>query len=76
MKKEVYDKLAATGKYLNTGKVLIGLRYQPRPKELSQDEETMQSILLGDYHRRVSVGTVVYLAALAILLAVLVWVFR
>lgn len=48
MKKEVYDRLAASGRYYNTGKVLIGLQYLPRKHyRMSRDEERIQSALLG-----------------------------
>ena len=46
---EVYKRLASTGKYVNTGKVLIGLSYVPRPLEMTQSEEFIQGILLGSY---------------------------
>lgn len=46
---EVYKRLASTGKYVNTGKVLIGLSYVPRPPEMTQSEEFIQGILLGSY---------------------------
>ncbi len=45
---KVYKELAATGKYVNTGKVLIGVQYVPRNTNLmSQDAERLQSALLG-----------------------------
>ena len=48
MKPEVYKKLAATGRYYNTGKVLIGVQHVPRQKRMmSKDEERIQSALLG-----------------------------
>jgi hypothetical protein len=44
----VYKKLAACGKYHDTGKVLIGLQYQPPTRHLmGPDEEIVQRILLG-----------------------------
>ena len=39
-------KLAATGKYYNTGKVLIGVAYEPRVRRLSYDERIVQDLLL------------------------------
>ena len=44
---KVFKELAATGKYVNTGKVLIGLRYQRPPQEMTQSEEFIQGVLLG-----------------------------
>lgn len=44
---EVYKKLASTGKYVNTGKVLIGLSYVPKPPQMTQSEEFIQGVLLG-----------------------------
>lgn len=46
MKPEIYRKLAASERYLNTGKVLIGLQYVPKPRQMSREEERIQSILL------------------------------
>lgn len=48
MKPEVYQRLAATGRYYNTGKVLIGVQHVPRQKHMmSKDEERLQAALLG-----------------------------
>lgn len=47
MKPEIYDRLAASGRYLNTGKVLIGLQYVPKPRQLSFEEERIQRIMLN-----------------------------
>jgi hypothetical protein len=44
---KVYKQLASSGRYVNTGKVLIGLSYQPRPPAMTQGEELIQGILLG-----------------------------
>jgi len=46
---QVFKELAATGKYFNTGKVLIGLTYQPKPAPVTPDEAFLQNILLGNY---------------------------
>lgn len=46
---KVYKELASTGKYVNTGKVLIGLSYVPKPPQMTQSEELIQGILLGSY---------------------------
>lgn len=43
----VHRELALTGKYVNTGKVLIGVSYQPCRKTLSPEEECIQSAILG-----------------------------
>ena len=48
MKTEIYQRLASTGRYHNTGKVLIGLQYVPRQRRMmSRDEERLQAVLLG-----------------------------
>lgn len=44
--KITHEQLAATGKYYNTGKVLIGLAYTPRVRKPSYDERIIQNILL------------------------------
>jgi len=69
VKPEIYDKLAATGKYFNTGKVLIGLQYQPRPQQMNRDEEIMQGILLGVHRPYFGYGFVLYLVVLFIVMA-------
>lgn len=72
MKPEIYEKLAACGRYHNTGKVLIGLQYEPRQKiVMTRDDEIIQLIMLG--HRlpcpwREYLGWAAYTAAVAGLL--------
>jgi hypothetical protein len=66
---QVYKDLAATGKYYNTGKVLIGLSYVPKPPEMTQSEEFMQNILLGNYRPLVSDRTMVYLTVVLVVCA-------
>ena len=66
---KVFNKLAATGKYVNTGKVLIGLAYVPRPARMSEDEEFLQNILLGNYRLLVRDRTIMFFALLLVLLA-------
>ena len=66
---QVYKDLAATGKYYNTGKVLIGLSYVPKPPEMTQSEEFMQNILLGNYRPLVSDRTMVYLTVALVVCA-------
>ena len=45
----VYKQLASCGRYHDTGKVLIGLQYQPKNHNLmGPDEELVQRILLGE----------------------------
>ena len=46
---KVYNELAATGKFVDTGKVLIGVTYQHKPPEMTPDEEFLQDVLLGNY---------------------------
>lgn len=42
----MYKQLAATGKYHNTGKVLIGVAYQPKIRKMNYDERLIQNVLL------------------------------
>jgi hypothetical protein len=66
---QVYKELAATGKYYNTGKVLIGLTYVPKPPQMTQSEEFMQNILLGNYRRLVSDRLMVYVTVALVVCA-------
>jgi hypothetical protein len=66
---KVYKELAATGKYFNTGKVLIGLTYQRKPPEMTRSEEFIQGVLLGRYRRLVSDRTMVYLTVIMVVCA-------
>ena len=66
---EVHQELAMTGKYFNTGKVLMGIAYQPQRKEMTQDEELIQNVMLGDHGPRITVGGWAYLAFVVVLLA-------
>ena len=66
---QVYKDLAATGKYYNTGKVLIGLSYVPKPSQMTQSEEFMQNILLGNYRRLVSDRLMVYITVALVVCA-------
>jgi len=66
---QVYKDLAATGRYFNTGKVLIGLTYQRRPPEMTQSEEFIQGLLLGRYRRLISDRTMVYLTVILVVCA-------
>ena len=73
MKPEVYQKLAASGRYYNTGKVLIGLQYTPRQRRMmSRDEERIQSALLGRRIPLLQHDVTVY-ALYLIGVAMLVW---
>jgi hypothetical protein len=66
---QVYKDLAATGKYFNTGKVLIGLSYVPKPPQMTQSEELMQNILLGNFRRLVSDRLMVYITVALVVCA-------
>ena len=65
---QVFNRLAATGKYVNTGKVLIGLSYVPKPLPMSEDEELLQNILLGNCLPLVRDRTIMFSALLLTLL--------
>lgn len=66
---EVYKELADTGKYFNTGKVLMGVSHMPRPRPMSHDEERIQRALLKGQGSRITAGTWRYMAYLAIVFA-------
>jgi hypothetical protein len=68
---EVYKELAASGRYVNTGKVLIGVSHVPRPRQMTQGEELIQGALLGTNRPYVRVLDVAYMTLLAILFATL-----
>jgi hypothetical protein len=59
---KVFKELAASGKYVNTGKVLIGVACEPRPCILSYGEERIQRALLKKHGPRVTAGTWGYIA--------------
>jgi hypothetical protein len=62
---KVFKELAASGKYLSTGKVLIGVSHVPRAREMSHGEERLQGALLGDRGPRITAGTWGYMALVA-----------
>jgi len=68
---EVFKELAASGRYVNTGKVLIGVAHVPRPRQMTHGEELIQEALLGTGRYRVHVLDVAYMTLLAILFATL-----
>lgn len=71
---EVYKELALTGRYFNTGKVLMGVSHVPRPRAMSQDEERIQSALLKGHGSRITAGTWRYMAYVAIVVAAVLMV--
>jgi hypothetical protein len=66
---EVHKELAMTGKYFNTGKVLMGVAYVPRARPMSHDEERIQRALLKGHGPRIAAGTWHYVAYVAIVVA-------
>lgn len=79
MKPDLYKKLAASGRYVNTGKVLIGLQYQRPPRQLGREEERMQSILLGKRPHQYGYSPQVYalyLIGLSMLIAAIAEMFK
>jgi hypothetical protein len=61
LKPDLYKKLAASGRYVNTGKVLIGLQYQRPPRQMGREEERIQAIMLGLRPARDEYPATVYL---------------
>jgi hypothetical protein len=70
----IYRKLACSGRFYNTGKVLIGVRYVvPSNRRMSRDEERMQAALLGLREkslRRVVIPCLAYAGAVAMLIGI------
>lgn len=62
-----FKQLASSGKYVNTGKVLIGLSYQSRLAQLDRDEELIQSVLLGSHRPSLTITEVAYVMVLILL---------
>ncbi len=61
MKPDIYKKLAASGRFVNTGKVLIGLQHIPvQRRQMSRDEERLQRVLLGQRFRVIEHPPFVY----------------
>jgi hypothetical protein len=69
---KVFRELAASGRYVNTGKVLIGVSHVPRPMDMSQDAELFQGVFLGTHRPRYSVVSVAYVVVLAFVFGILV----
>jgi predicted TIM-barrel enzyme len=44
---QIYQQLAACGKYYNTGKVLIGVGHIPKLPASTREEDLIQKVLLN-----------------------------
>ena len=66
---KMFKQLAATGKFVSTGKVLIGVAHVPRPQEMTWEGEQIQGLLLGHKRGRMPSFVLTY-TALLVLLAV------
>jgi hypothetical protein len=62
---KVFKELAASGRYVNTGRVLIGVACEPRARGLSYGEERIQRALLKKHGPRITAGTWGYMALVA-----------
>lgn len=68
MKIEIFEELAASGRYVSTGKVLIGVQYQNPPRRMTYDELRIQGALLGVRGPRLTFDLTVYaLYAIAVI---------
>ena len=79
MKPEIFEKLAACGKYHNTGKVLIGLQHQRPLRRMTDDEIRVQNALLGARGPRFAFDRTIYaIAVIAVitLVAALAKIFK
>ena len=66
---KVFKELAGSGRYVSTGKVLIGLSYQARPPQMTQGEELIQNILLGSSGHVSRDRTIVFFAVVLVVCA-------
>ena len=64
-----FKQLASTGRYVSTGKVLIGLGHQPKLAHLNPDEELIQGVLLGTHRPFITITQVAYVLVLTLLFA-------
>lgn len=75
MKPDIYKELAASGRFVNTGKVLIGLQHIPiQKRQMSRDEERLQRVLLGQRFRVTKYPPfvyVLYMVGVCLLVAVI-----
>ena len=67
---ETFKRLSASGRYVSTGKVLIGVAHCPRPREMSHNELFMQDIILGKRRWHVTTSWMCYIAVLAVMAGV------
>jgi len=76
LKPEIFEKLAACGKYHNTGKVLIGLQHQRPLRRMTYDEIRVQNALLGARGPRFAFDLTIYAIAVITLVAALAEIFK
>lgn len=67
---ETFKRLSASGRYVSTGKVLIGVAHCPRPREMSHNELFIQDIILGTRRWHVTTSWMCYVAVLAVMAVV------
>lgn len=67
---ETFKRLSASGRYVNTGKVLIGVAYCPRPRDMTPNEMFIQDILLGRRRWHLTTSWMCYVALLTVLASV------
>lgn len=67
---ETFKRLSASGRYVSTGKVLIGVAHCPRPREMSHNELFIQDIILGQRRWHVTTSWMCYVAVLAVMAVV------
>jgi hypothetical protein len=67
---ETFKRLSASGRYVSTGKVLIGVAHCPRPRDMTHNELLIQDIILGTRRWHVTTSWLCYVAVLAVMVGV------
>ncbi len=67
---ETFKRLSASGRYVSTGKVLIGVAHCPRPRDMTHNELFIQDIILGTRRWHVTTSWMCYVAVLAVMAVV------
>ncbi|CAB4154678.1 hypothetical protein UFOVP652_23 [uncultured Caudovirales phage] len=63
---KMFKKLASTGRYVSTGKVLIGVAHVPRARDMTSNDVFIQNILLGQRRWQVTMPWMCYVALLTV----------
>ena len=69
---ETFKRLSASGRYVSTGKVLIGVAHCPRPRDMTSNEVFVQDILLGQRRWHLTTSWMCYVTLLAVMAGVFI----